>query len=398
MALHNVGEAKDEIQALLQGQTLDKVGNLNGALERAARTTLQNADIPEASGIQPITLYGGVYYYTAPPTIFGGALNLIRRQGDASTPWDYNYKVPVDEFTRGKKFVRNGYMVDFEYLNGVGYMGIATPNTFPKLILDPMNAVGTTPNEWVAAGSASGLAQDTTNYFTQPASLRFTLTGSSSGTLTKTFQSSFDASVYDGVGVAFLAIEIPDGATASTLTNISLKLGSSAANYNSVTATQGFLGAWVDGNWLLVAFDFSGASTTGTPDWSVLDYIEVTLNHTATLTNFRVGGLFISLPSPHEILFQSSAIFLASGVLSQAITSDGNDIILNDAAYNLYIHECALTIALQQGGTLENANIQMLRAILYGTGNEIGLYAHYRANNPSGQLRQVGSYYDNDRW
>lgn len=389
--LHTVGQAKDEIQALLQGQILSKVGNLNGALERAARTTVQQADVPEASGTQPITLFGGVYYYPAPTTIFGGAINLIRRQGDASTPWDYNYKVPIDEFTRGKKYLPNGYMMDLEYRNGTGVIGITTPNTSPELIVDPQNEVG----NWVVGGSASGLAQDTTNYFNQPASLRFNLTGVSSGYIEETMDNAVDLSTYQGVGTVFLAINTPSSAL---LTSIELQIGSSSGNYTAVTQTTGFLGSWIANNWLLVAFDLSTGADTGTPDYSAIDYLRVTVNHTGTLTNFRVGGLFTSLPTPHEILFQSSAIFLATGASAptQTITGDGDTIVLNDASYNIYIHESALTIAIQQGGTLESGYIQTLRGILYGSGTDMGLYALYRADNPSEQLRTIGSYYDAD--
>lgn len=390
--LHNVGQAKDEIRALLQGQNLATVGNLNGALERAARTVVQQADIPEASGTENLQLYGGVYYYTAPSTIFGGALNLIRRQGDASTPWDFNYKTFVDQFTRTKHWQPNGYMIDFEYKNGTGVMGISTPNTYPKLIIDPMNEVG----NWVVGGSASSLTQDTVNYYEPPASLRFTCTGVSAGYIEETLDNPIDLSTYQGVGVLFLAIETP---STSLLTSMNVRIGSDSSNYASVTSTTGFLGAWTANNWLLVALDLATASNTGTPNFSAIDYVRVTANHTGTLTNFRVGNLFTSLGAPHEMLFQSSAIFLATGSSSpmQTVTGDGDTIILNDAAYNLFIYESALTIAIQQGGTLESGYIQVIRSVLYGNGStDIGLYALYRGDNPSQELRTIGSWYDAD--
>jgi hypothetical protein len=389
MAYHNVGQAKDEITALLQGQNLDNIANVNGALERAARTTVQQADIPEASGTQAITLYGGVYYYPQPSTIFSSAINLIRRQGDAAGPLDYNYKVFTDDFTRTKHFLPNGYMIDFEYQNGTAVMGISTPNTTPEVIIDPMNAT----TDWVAGGSTGTIYQDVTNYYEQPASLRFNVTGASSGYIEKTLDNAIDLSSYQGVGVVFLAINTP---SASNLTSLNLRIGSDSSNYTSVTQTTGFLGSWTANNWLLVAFDLSTGSDTGTPDYSALDYVRITVTHAATLTNFRVGNLFTALPVPHQILFQSSAIFLPAGssTPSQSIASDGDTIILNDAAYNIYLHECAFTIAQQQGGTFESAFVQMLQGKLHGVGNDIGLYALFRSDNPSEQLRMVGAYYD----
>jgi len=388
---HNVGELKAGVQGLLQNINLSKVTNLNGAIEAAARVVVQQADVPEASGKESLTLYGGVDYYLAPSTIFGSAINLIRRQGDSSSPLDVNIKVPMETFTLGKHRFPNGYMMDVEYDNGTALLGISTPIPTPKVVLDQMNAT----TGWTAAGSASNLTADYTVYYQAPASLRFLLTGSSTGTLTKTLTSPVNLSSYEDVGVAFLAIRIPDGATASNLTSVALKLGSSASAYDSVSSTEGFLGAWTAGDWLLVALNFQSSSSTGTPDWSAIDYIQVSLAHTATLTNFRVGGLWISLPSPNEILFQSSAIFMASGAAPlQTITGDGDTVILNDAAYTLLEHESALRIAIQQGGDLASGQVQMLRSILYGSPTDQGLYNLYRGDNPSESLRTVGSWYN----
>lgn len=389
MALHTVGELKAGVQGLLQNITLSKVVNLNGALERAARTVVQQADVPEASGMEAITLYDGVDYYLAPDILFGGAINLIRRQGAASSPLDYNYKVPVDTFTRTKQFLPNGYMIDVEYKNGTAMLGIASPIPKPRIIIDPMNDT----DGWVAAGSASSLVEDETVYYQQPASLRFTLTGSSTGTLTKTLDNALDLTAYEGVGVVFLAIYTP---VAADFTSATVRLGSDDSNYFETGAeTEGFLGAWTANDWTLIALDLAGATETGTVDIENVDYVQVRLAHTATLTNFRVGYLWTSLPMPNEILFQSSAIFrTTAGVQSQTITGDGDTVILNDAAYTLLEYEAALNVAMQQGGDLSSGQVQMFRGILYGSANDQGMYNLYRGSNPSGQLRTVGSYYN----
>lgn len=389
MALHQVAELKAGVQGLLQNINLSKVVNLNGALERAARTVVQQADVPEASGMQPITLYDGVYYYEAPDILFGGAINLIRRQGEASSPLDYNYKVPVDTFTRTKQFLPNGYMIDVEYKNGTAMLGISSPIPKPRIIIDPMNDT----TGWVAAGSASGLVEDETVYYQQPASLRMTLTGSSTGTLTKTLQSPLDLTAYEGVGIVFLAIYTP---SAADFTSATVRLGSDSSNYFETGAeTEGFLGAWTANDWTLIALDLSSATETGTVDIENVEYVQVRLAHTATLVNFRVGYLWTSLPMPNEILFQSSAIFrTTAGLQSQTITSDGDTIILNDAAYTLLEYEAALNVAMQQGGDLSSGQVQMFRGILYGSANDQGMYNLYRGDNPSAELRTVGSYYN----
>lgn len=389
--MKTVADLKNNVAGLLSGVNLDNVTNLYNAFERAERIMATHVDVPEASGRQNLMLYSGVYDYPAPLTIFGGAVNDLRPQGVVRTTMDVDYKMQISLFDQTKAWLPNGYKLTFEYTNGVGIMRVATPNVTPKVVIDPMNAT----TDWTAGGSASGLAQDTTVYYQQPAALRFLLTGSSLGTLTKTLRSSIDLSQYENVGVAFLAIMIPEGTSASAVTSVSLKFGSSASAYDSVTATEGFLGAWTAGEYLLVALDFADATSTGTPDWSALDYVQVTIAHTATITNMRVGYLFMSLPRPHQLLFQSPAIFQASGSSASASIVDDNDsIFLNDAAFAIYEQLCAKTVSLQESGGVYTTQIQGFDDTLFGAGNKMGLVQRYEADNPSNELRTVGSYYD----
>lgn len=387
--MKTVSQHKDSVAGLLTGTVLDNVTNLDGALERAARITVQKIHAPEATGRQMVTLYDGVFTYEAPSSIFGGSLHDFRPQGNSRTPIDYTYKVPVNLFDREKKYLPNGYMLTFEWDNGTPLLRVSTPRAYPRAVLDPM----TDDTGWTAAGSASGLVEDETVYYESPASLRFTLTGSSTGTLTKAI-SQVDLTKYEDVGVAFLAIRIPDGATATDLTNITIRLGSSDSVYDSVTATEGFLGAWTAGEWLLVALDFSTATSTGTPDWSAIDYVQIRLAHTATLTNFRVGGLWISLPTPHEMIYGTAAVFMASNTPSTTISSDNDSILFNDAALTIYEYLSAKEIALQMSGGVMTSQIQGFDAVLNGQGNEFGLLALYRADNPSGELRAVDNWYE----
>ena len=382
--MFTVGELKDGVSGLLQGLDLNNVTGLNKALERATRILAQKADVPEASSKQSITIYSGVTDYLANTNVFGGAVTDFRPQGVSRTVLDYVYKKPIAEFDRTKAFLPNGYQLTFEYDKGVQIVRIASPKPTSRVILDTMKET----TGWTAGGSASGLSQDQTVYYESPSALRFLLTGASVGTLTKTIN-SVDISDYEDVGVVFLAIRIPDGATASDLTSIAVRIGSSASAYDEVSNTSGFLGSWVSGEWLLVAFDFSGATSTGIPDWDAITYIQVRITHGATFTNFRVGGFWISLPSPHELHYQTAAIFLRNNALSKTITDDDDQIILNDAAYNLYEHECAVVIAEQSsGGNLDPV------ALAYKNKLNNELYPVYIADNPSQEIRVIGSYYD----
>lgn len=387
--MKTVGELKLSAAGLLQGTNLNKVTNVDGAVERAARTLLQQADVPEASGVQPVILYGGVDFYAVDPLIFGGAINLVLPQGQAPNWLDGNIKVQLDSFVAGKQRLANGYMVTVQYDRGQPLLGITSPNIFPQVIIDSMNST----TGWAASGTASGLALDSTNYYQQPASLRFNVAGLGTGILSKTESNPSDLSMYQGVGVAFLAIQIPAGTAATALSSLALKLGSDSANYSLVTQSTGFLGSWTSGEWILVAFDFVEASDAGAPNWSAIDFVQVQVGNLSTITNFRVGGLWLSLPCPHNIYYQTAALFknAATGVISNVISSDSDYLLLSDPAYTLMEHETALTIAFQNGGNLAGDAIGYLKDRLYG---QDGLYDKYRADNPSSELRTIESYYD----
>lgn len=383
--MYVVSNLKDSISAILSGLNLSNVLDLNGALQRAARTLVQKVDIIEATGRANYTLYDHVFDQLAPATIFGGTVIDFRPQGISRTDGDETYKEYISDFDRTKLTLPNGIQLTFEYNKGVGIMRVASARTTARAVLDPMSE----KTGWTAAGSAGTISNDATDYYDSPGSLRFTLTGASTGTLTRTIAGG-DMSTYQGVGVVFLAVKLPSANAVTDLTSVAIRLGSSATAYTTVTSTTGYLGAWTVGEWLLVALDLSQGTDTLTPNYANITYLQVRLAHGATMTNFRVGGIWAALPSPYTLLFGSSAIFLASGSNpSLTIGNDTDQIMLNDAAYNLYLWECAKEVAIQQGGSLSSAQVQMITDRL-----EKDLYPSYKADNPSQEIRVIANYYD----
>lgn len=385
--MYTVAKLKDSVSGILSGLNLSNVADLNGALERAARTLVQKADIMEANGKQVVTVYSQVFDYAAPSTIFGGTLYDFRPQAINRNESDYVYKEYISDFDRTKLTLPNGVQLTFEYSKGVGTMRVVSARSTTAAVLDPM----TDTSGWTAAGSASVLVTDGTDYYNGGDSLRFTLTGASTGTLTKTIAAG-DMTPYNGVGVVFLALKIPSTASAATLlSSVAIRLGSSATAYTTVTATQGFLGAWTVGEWLLVALDLATGINTGSPSYTSITYLQVLLTTTATITNMRVGGIWASLPTPYTLIYGSSAIFIASatGVQSLTITDDNDQIVLNPAAYTLYQWECAKEVAIQQGGKLSSGNVMMIDERLKGE-----LYPAYMGDNPSQEIRTIGNYYE----
>lgn len=385
MSLKTVSDLKRSISKAYPGIILNDINDIEGTIQKALNTVLDNIDIPEASDAETVTLYRDVYEYEIDDSIFNTEIRDLRPQGSSRTPSDRPLKKPHSVFDREKKLPQGAPDVSFKFVDGTPILCISSKRSLKGVSLDPMNDT----DGWTVAGTAAALTQDTVDFYDGSGSLRFNLAGSGAGTLTKTLN-SLDISDMEDVGVVFMAVKIPN---ADTLTSIELRLGSSASAYNNVTATDGFIFEFESEMWMLVAFDFSTASQTGTPDWSAIDYAQIIVNHTAVQTNFRIGALFMSFPTPYEIEYASSALFMnAQGVRSETIVNDSDEILLRKSAYALLEDEAALQLAREGGGTLASGIIQQLQAKLNGSSNDIGAYKRYSKSNLSERLKATTDY------
>lgn len=546
-----VSNLKDDVGGILSGVDLNNVSNLYGALQRAAATIIQQAGVPDASGIQKMSLYSGVFDYPCTSDIFGSAITDLVPQGITRNLSDIVSKRSPEEFDRMKLLRNSSPIVTFVYKNGTPIIRVAQNYTIPKITLDPMTAT----TGWTANDAVSNLIADNSVFYQRPASLRFSLlnntsltqisenintfsagiatdnqfsmvftvtsevtldylkayifktstvgtmnarvynitgtigvdaipTGAAlavsddfdgntllnttpvvtpttftfsganqitltpgnyavtvecltsvnwgwdqsdaadvgyagyadlgawtsytgrfryqlygqtipthSGNLEKTLTSPIDLSTYDNVGSLFLAANLP---IATDITSIQIRIGNNSSNYLSMSATTAFTGAFSSDEFDLIKFDLSTATETGTVDMTAVDYLMVIFNYNGTeQTNVRVGDLFIALPLPVQMTYRTTAIFMnTAGAVSMNITDDNDQILLNPAIYTILQYEAALAVLIQSGGTLASPMSQTIKGVLHGAGNDIGLYAHYRADNPSQEIRTVGSYYD----
>ena len=381
-----LSQFKDSVGAMLSGLDMNDVTDLNAAFERGLRNLVSRAKVSEAMGRQSITLYDRVYDYASPPGLFGSSLIDLRPQGNSRSPWDTNNKTFISNFDMTKAFLTNGYMLTTEYSNGVQVLRIANAKTTSAVILDDMSVT----TGWTTSGDASNLTEDDTVFYEAPSSLRFNLAAlGAQGVLTKTITKQ-DLTSYRGIGVVFLAIKLPS----TNLTSIRLRLGSSSTNYYEVTSTSGFVFPFQGSVWSLVPFNLALASTTGNPVITAMTYSQIAFNYNGTaMPNVYVGNLFIALPSPHEVIYQTAYLLQNSlGVISGTITDNNDILLLNDSTYNIALHECANEIEVQQSGGRATTLNQLFEKKLFDPTN--GLYTLYRADNPSQELRTVGNYMD----
>lgn len=381
--MKTVANLKDAVAGILTGTNLTQVTNLDGALERAARSLAQHADVPESSARESYMLYAGVYDYPAPDTIFGGAVCDLRPQGVSRTPWETVTRMPIERFDITKGYVPYGYSLTFEWVKGNPIMRVSQNRSDQALPLDPMSD----SSDWTPVGGVTALSTDTATFYQAPASIRFN--APTAGGMERTLQTTVDMSEYEGVASVFMAVWLPS----ADVTSLTARIGSDSSNYAEMTATSFFSMPFVSENFLLARFDLSTATSTGTPDFSAIGYLHAAITPSAPLINVRFGPMFAAQPFAHELLYYTPAIFLNSaGSQSESITDDDDQIVLNSSSYTIYEYLCAWEIALQGGGMVSQAVRDAISRNLHD--KDTGLLPKYRADNPSGELREVGSYYD----
>ena len=392
-----VSDLKDSVSAKLSSLDLQNVADLYGAFETASRVFEQKAKVPETQIKQQLTIYSGVTDYLADTMLYAKSIIDVQPQGISRQSNDFVWLQYQSDFDRMKQYVQFGTKTTLDFTQGIPILRLVSSYSTPQIILDPMNST----TGWNSVLGATAVTLDTAFFYQYPGSLRFNLLAThATGSLNKTI-TAVDITSYQGLGVAFLAVEFPNSADISSIT---LQIGSDASDYYTVTNNISTLNNWISGQFMLVPFDLSLSTTVGSPVITNITYLNIIFNYNSTLqTNVRIGDLFISLPTPTTVVYSAAAFFMPQGgtSISNNITADTDIIVLNDAAYTIYEYECCIAVLEQSGGATADSMIARIDGKLNSsytrTGKILtpGLYDMYRSENPSETLRTVGSYYNN---
>ncbi len=372
-------QLKTDIVGMLHGTSLNKVRGIDELIDRSARDLLLEVDFFETIRIAPLAnaLYDKVYDYAAPSDMKGNCAIDIRPQVNR-TPSD----VLAQRFNR--EFDANKTNHTFSVLSNTGVKTLRiSKNTVAGVLLNGADNI-TDNGTWAVGGNASGLVQDTINFAAGSGSLRFDISALGSSYIENSTMTAVDLTNYINVGSGFVYVYMP---TASQVTNVILRWGSSSANYYTQTVTTGHFSPFVNG-WNLLRFDWSTATETGTVVDTAIDYARVTFTTTAAGNNYRVDNIIFNLPSIWEIEYYSKFLFsTAAGVWTENSANDSDNINLDTESYNILLLKCvknALQQQQDQGNTNDSNNIKedYEKAV-----------KKYQAKYPSQITKTVSTYY-----
>lgn len=381
----------NDLSGVIHGTTTNKIPNVSGHINRAARAVLLDVDPKETTRIvQMAQVFNNVFDYAIPADVKGDRIIDLRPQA-GRTPADIFVQDYAQMFDANKlQGLSNA--IQTQWNTGVKSIRIEAPTlTSPLVLTDTSTTTG-----WTATTGAASITLDSVNNVAGGGALQFNLNaGSASGYLENSTLTALDLSAHKNISTLFLWVYLP---TAASVTSVDVRWGSSNANYYNYTATTTQQGTAFQNGWNLLAFPWVSATTTGTPVSTAITYVRFTFAYNSTLqTGVKVDYLTSALGFIFEIEYYSKYLFRSSsGTFQETIDiTNGTDttanINLDTDSYNLLFNKTALFVAQALQGADADYD-----ATFWETEYDKAL-ARYKALNPSEAMLKGATYYQMPR-
>lgn len=371
----NIGELKATLPRKARGANLDDIQGVTdfSIFKEAAGNLLRKIDPIRTRRSQLIQLYPGVQDYSPPTDLRGKKVIAINRQGRRFN--DKFHQVYADDIDQDS---------DMAY-------GIAYANNQKLLRIETDLGGATSVDEtdsddnWAVSGTAGSLEEE--RLIIPQGGLRFDVT-TGSGLLTWNGDETIDLSDGEQLGAFFRELYIPD---ATKFTSITMRIGNSVTGYWEIVGVPAFGTTFVTGL-NLVKFDWNGSAPNGGALSNVIDYQRLEVVMSASDTDLVIGPLMFSIPTPYEITYYSSCLFIDStGVTFKEKPDSDDDIVLLEVDEEpAIIYETSQLIAedMQRDG-----RSQKFKGKLNGESNIPGVYSDVKAQKPSEAKRMTHRWY-----
>ena len=377
-----------DIASVIHGTTTNKIPNVYGHINRAARAVLLDVDPKETTKIVQLSqVFNSVYDYALPVDVKGDRIIDLRPQAGRN-PSDIFVQDYAQTFD-ANKLLNNSNAIFTQWNTGVKTLRIEAPTlTSPLTLCDTSTITG-----WTASNGAQSLSLDTTNNVAGGGAIVFNLAaGSGTGSIQISTLNPIDVTAKVNIDTEFFWVYIPTG---SAITSFTLRWGSDVtANYYTQTVTTNQQGNAFQNGWNLISFPWSGATKVGSPVSTAYDSVQLTVVYNSTL---QTGMKFCNLTSNtgyiFELQYYSKFMFRdpSTNAFQETIVDGGTDtnklINLDTDSYNLLLNKVAFFVAQSLQGSDSEYD-----ADFWQTEYEESL-KRYRALNPSEAIKKTETYY-----
>ena len=375
--MYTIADVKTDLSTVLKGTTTDEITNILPLINRAGRQLLADIDPEETRRTESITnaIYDAIYDYQVPTDLKGKKVVDIRPMVNRDGKFT---QVLTEDFD----FNKTNNSFNIFYNEGIKSLRLSKALNAGKVLA---NCNSLTSGEiWTAGGDAANLTIDDLYYVSGTASLNFDWTATTSAYLECVIGTAVDLTDQEDIASIFAYVYIPD---TTLITSFTLNWGSSASAYWSNTVTAANDGAFHNG-WNLLRFDWNGATKTGTPTVSAIDYLKFLATHIAVAeTDIRLDEIICTNGEIFEIDYYSSYLFRnSSGVWIEEASSDADELNLDLDSYNLFLNKLAEFACQSVRNDLADAAYFKQE---YEKGKET-----YQVSHPNETKQPVNTYYD----
>lgn len=384
---YNITTLLNDVASTIHGTTINKVPDIYGHVNRAARALLLDVDPKETQRIVQLSqVFNDVFDYALPTDVKGDRIIDLRMQAgrDPNEVFVQDYATTFDS----QKMLGFSNAIYTQWNTGVKTVRIEAPTLkSPLVVTDTSTLIG-----WSVTSGAQNLSLDTTNNVAGGGAIVFDLAaGSATGSIQINTLNPIDMTSSLNIDTEFYWVYLPTG---SAITSVNLKWGSDyTANYYTYTATTTQQGTAFVNGWNLIACPWSSATKVGSPILTAYDSIQVTFAYNSTL---QTGVKFCNLTSNTGYIFEmqyySKYLFRdpVTNAFQETVVdiTDSNKLInLDTESYNLLFNKLACYVAQALQG-----NDASYDATFWDTEYTQAL-KRYRAQNPSEAIKKGESYY-----
>lgn len=386
-----VSDFKENLTAMLHGNTLNKVRSVESAMQRASHTLLTKIDPIDTERIAALsnTIHDDVYNYSL-PSDYKKIIDLYPQTRRESL--DTANRNLTERFDLRKKMVDK--TVSIEGSEGSKIIRINWRTRQPKTINE---ANDTTSNgTWSVVATASSLVADSIDYVSGSGSLKVNLAATGDG-IQNTTMSAIDLTDENQVADFFVWIKIKSSADLALFTSATLIFGNNLTTkfWTGVAQTTQADGSAFKVGWNQIKVPWSTATQTGTVAPATINSLKLTFAITGAITQIRVDNITCSIGRNFDIKYYSKFLIKnTAGTFITKTTNDDDTIVLDDDAIQIYLLESLIACAHQMEGADSGFDITWAQKELMGqdlTGRT-GLYARYKAEYPS-MAKKALSYY-----
>jgi len=378
--MYTQSDFKSRVNGGIQGK-VDMLISVQDTLNEAVRTVkneLKFRTHKRRAELVP-NLFSEIYEYTCPSDLEG--LSIIDIPAQATREDGEFNLVPPEQFRRDRK--KGDISID-------DYNGSRVLLIDSSVIDWTSKFISTTSiDDWTAFGDGENLELNSYNYISPNASIEFDIS-SAGGTTAGIYADNFgtkDLSEYiNSDGAVFVSVRLT---SATNVTNLKLRLGTSSGAYHEFTANTQNDGTVFQNGWNTVRFSMLSPTTTGAPDTSDIQYVAIYMTKTAGKVSeqgYLINGMTAKRGKHHNIHYYTKYGWKdVSGAYKQNSTTSTDYILADEDEYDIFVAKARMLSAIE----LDFPEVNVARlGKQYSDAVE-----RYKILNPSEEKTIISSYY-----